>query len=70
MTLVTAICPSISETSYAGRHTDGHHGTGGLKMMTHRSTKLIGSTLGFVTGGAIAAVGFIHVIQNTLFKLF
>lgn len=39
-------------------------------MMTHRSTKLIGSTLGFVTGGAIAAVGFIHVIQNTLFKLF
>ena len=39
-------------------------------MMTHRSTKLIGSTLGFVTGGTIAAVGFIHVIQNSLLKLF
>tara|TARA_B100000965_G_scaffold289840_1_gene247667 strand:+ start:1764 stop:1883 length:120 start_codon:yes stop_codon:yes gene_type:complete len=39
-------------------------------MMTHRSTKLIGSTLGFVTGGTIAAVGFIYVIQNSLLKLF
>lgn len=39
-------------------------------MMTSRSTKLIGSTLGVVTGGAIAAIGFIHVIQHSLVQLF
>ena len=39
-------------------------------MMTSRSTKLIGSTLGVVTGGAIAALGFVQVIHLSLIQLF
>ena len=38
--------------------------------MTRHSTKIIGSTLGFVTGGAIAALGVIHVIHSSLLQLF
>ena len=70
MIVVTELRTCISDDEYAGCHSDEHRETGGLIMITHRSTKLIGSTLGFVTGGAIAAVGFIYLIQNSLLKLF
>tara|TARA_R110000868_G_scaffold221986_2_gene473784 strand:- start:121 stop:291 length:171 start_codon:yes stop_codon:yes gene_type:complete len=53
----------------AERQTDGHAGTGGFTM-TNRSTRLIGSTLGVVTGGALAAIGVIHIIQLSLLRLF
>jgi len=38
--------------------------------MTHRSTRFIGSTLGVVTGGALAAIGVVHVIHLSLIQLF
>lgn len=38
--------------------------------MSNRSTRLIGSTLGVVTGGTLAAIGVIHIIQLSLLRLF
>lgn len=38
--------------------------------MTSRSTRLIGSTLGIVTGSTLAAIGVIQVIQLSLLQLF
>jgi len=39
-------------------------------MMTNRTSRIIGSTLGFVTGGALAAFGIIHVVHLSLIQLF
>jgi len=38
--------------------------------MSNRSTRIIGSTLGIVTGSAVAALGFFHVIHLSLTQLF
>lgn len=41
-----------------------------VSKMTNRSTRLIGSTLGVVTGGTLAAIGIVHVIHLSLIQLF
>jgi hypothetical protein len=41
-----------------------------IAKMSNRSTRFIGSTLGIVTGGAIAAIGIVHVIHLSLIQLF
>jgi len=70
VTSVTAAPWRISKNACSTeRQTDGHAGTGG-STMTNRSTRLIGSTLGIVTGGTLAAIGVIHVIQLSLLRLF
>tara|TARA_B100000427_G_scaffold122347_1_gene101899 strand:+ start:1086 stop:1202 length:117 start_codon:yes stop_codon:yes gene_type:complete len=38
--------------------------------MTDRSTKVIGSTLGILCGGASSAVLFVYLIQQSLSQLF
>jgi hypothetical protein len=38
--------------------------------MTNRSSKLIGSTLGFMTGAVFAGIGAIYVVHHSLIQLF